>query len=329
MRRLRRVKILATLGPASSDQDTIAPPVRRRRDVFRINMSHATHDMMRERVATIRGLEKEFGRPIGILVDLQGPKLRRRRVRGRRRRCWRRARTSSSTPSTTPGDAQRVYLPHPEILRALRARPHASSSTTARSACSVVEATPERAVTRSSRSRGEHLQPQGRQPARHGDPGLGHDRRRIARISRRRSTRASTGSRCPSCSAPEDVAEVRKIARGRAAGDGQDREAAGDRAARRDHGGLRRADGGARRSRRRNAAREGAGPAEAHHPRRPPAWQAGGGGDADAGIDDHLAGADPRRGVRRRDRRVRGRGRRDAVGRKRRGPVSRSRRWRR
>ena len=74
--RRRRIKIIATLGPASADRETIAALFAAGADVFRINMSHASHDGMRERVAMIRSLEEETGRPIGVLVDLQGPKLR-------------------------------------------------------------------------------------------------------------------------------------------------------------------------------------------------------------------------------------------------------------
>ena len=76
MRRLRRIKILATLGPASSDSAMIRRLFEAGADVFRINMSHTSHDKMRELVATIRNVESSYGRPIGILVDLQGPKLR-------------------------------------------------------------------------------------------------------------------------------------------------------------------------------------------------------------------------------------------------------------
>ena len=75
-RRSRRVKILATLGPASQDPEIVEALYRAGADVFRINMSHASHDMMRERVKTLRELEEKVDRPIGILVDLQGPKLR-------------------------------------------------------------------------------------------------------------------------------------------------------------------------------------------------------------------------------------------------------------
>src|SRR5712671_3224330 len=76
MRRLRRTKIVATLGPASSDRSVIASLFEAGADVFRINMSHTTHERMRELVSAIRAVEAEHGRPIGILVDLQGPKLR-------------------------------------------------------------------------------------------------------------------------------------------------------------------------------------------------------------------------------------------------------------
>ena len=118
MRRLRRCKILATLGPASATAETIAALYRAGADMFRINMSHADHDGMRERIAMIRAVEEDVGRPIGILLDLQGPKLRvgtfadggALLVKGA-------AFTLDS--NNLPGDATRVYLPHPEILRAL------------------------------------------------------------------------------------------------------------------------------------------------------------------------------------------------------------------
>ena len=76
MRRQRRTKVVATLGPASSSRTVISRLFEAGADVFRINMSHTTHEKMRELVATIRAVEAECDRPIGILVDLQGPKLR-------------------------------------------------------------------------------------------------------------------------------------------------------------------------------------------------------------------------------------------------------------
>jgi pyruvate kinase len=76
MRRNRRVKIVATLGPASNNEETMRRLFEAGADVFRVNMSHATHDGLRDIHAIVRKLELEFARPIGILVDLQGPKLR-------------------------------------------------------------------------------------------------------------------------------------------------------------------------------------------------------------------------------------------------------------
>ena len=76
MRRQRRTKIVATLGPASSDPEMIAKLFETGADVFRINMSHTNPERMRALVSNIRAVEKRYDRPIGILVDLQGPKLR-------------------------------------------------------------------------------------------------------------------------------------------------------------------------------------------------------------------------------------------------------------
>jgi len=87
-------------------------------DVFRINMSHSTHDTMRERIRIIRALEREFDRPIGVLVDLQGPKLRIGAFRDGGANVSKGDRFVFDSDAT-PGDSQRVQLPHPEILRAL------------------------------------------------------------------------------------------------------------------------------------------------------------------------------------------------------------------
>jgi pyruvate kinase len=123
MRRLRRTKILATLGPSSSDRNVIADLFRAGADVFRINMSHTSHERMRELVGLIRAIEFEYGRPIGILVDLQGPKLRVGKfeagavtlVKGD---------TFVLDADQAPGDVTRVHLPHPEILAALEPGHH-------------------------------------------------------------------------------------------------------------------------------------------------------------------------------------------------------------
>jgi pyruvate kinase len=118
MRRLRRTKIVATLGPASSERSMIAALFRAGADVFRINMSHTSHDRMRELVLTIRSIEEEFGRPIGILVDLQGPKLRVGQFEGGPVVLPNGA-TFTFDTDKTPGNISRVYLPHPEIFESI------------------------------------------------------------------------------------------------------------------------------------------------------------------------------------------------------------------
>ncbi len=118
MRRLRRAKIVATLGPASSDRTMIARLFAAGADVFRINMSHTSHDRMRELVAAIRSVEAEYGRPIGILTDLQGPKLRLGTFAGGSAMLVK-DEIFQLDDDQAPGDAHRVYLPHPEILDAL------------------------------------------------------------------------------------------------------------------------------------------------------------------------------------------------------------------
>ncbi len=118
MRRHRNVKIVATLGPASSTYEMIRALFEAGADVFRLNMSHGVHDDIRKRHEIIRQVERDLGRPIGILADLQGPKLRvgvfekgeEELVEGAAFRM---------DLSTAPGDAKRVNLPHPEIFAAL------------------------------------------------------------------------------------------------------------------------------------------------------------------------------------------------------------------
>ncbi|MEJ7927808.1 pyruvate kinase [Sphingobium sp. AN641] len=116
--RSRKVRILATLGPASDTVEMIRKLYLAGADAFRINLSHGTHEDHAARVAAIRGLEKEFGRPMTILGDLQGPKLR----VGTFAQGLAVLETGASfmlDRDEAPGDATRVNLPHPEIYQAL------------------------------------------------------------------------------------------------------------------------------------------------------------------------------------------------------------------
>ncbi len=143
-RRSRRVKIIATLGPASADRETVLSLFEAGADVFRINMSHASHDAMRERVAMIRSLEEETGRPIGVLVDLQGPKLRLGMFAEGAAELHKGDAFTLDADSTL-GDASRVQLPHPEILSSL-APGHRVLVDDGKVLLRVVEAEPSRAV---------------------------------------------------------------------------------------------------------------------------------------------------------------------------------------
>lgn len=118
MTRSRNTKIVATLGPASSTRDMIRVLVDAGADVFRLNMSHGSHDEHRARHAAIREVEKETGRPIAILADLQGPKLR----------CGTFVAEAADIEEgdmfrfdldPKPGNNHRVCLPHKEIFEAL------------------------------------------------------------------------------------------------------------------------------------------------------------------------------------------------------------------
>jgi pyruvate kinase len=118
MRRLRRTKIVATLGPASSQRAMIAQLFEAGADVFRINMSHTSPERMREIVAAIREVESEYGRPIGILADLQGPKLRLGTFTDGAATLTK-GETFTLDSDAAPGDARRVQLPHADVLRAV------------------------------------------------------------------------------------------------------------------------------------------------------------------------------------------------------------------
>ena len=118
MRRSRNAKIVATLGPASSTEEMIRRLFLAGVDMFRMNFSHGSHEEHAERIAIVRKVGEEFQRPIAILGDLQGPKLRVGKF----------AEGSVTLEpgavfrldlDTSPGNAQRANMPHPEIFAAL------------------------------------------------------------------------------------------------------------------------------------------------------------------------------------------------------------------
>jgi pyruvate kinase len=118
MRRQRSTKIVATLGPASSSPEKIEALFRAGVDVFRLNFSHGSHEDHRTRVQVIRSLEQKIGRPISILLDLQGPKLRVGTFRDGKVLLAAGAEFRLDL-DPTPGDDKRAPLLHPEIFAAI------------------------------------------------------------------------------------------------------------------------------------------------------------------------------------------------------------------
>ena len=117
--RTRKVKILVTLGPASSDPKMIRKLMLAGADAFRINMSHGNQKQKAKLVEAIRGLEKEFGRPSTILFDLQGPKLRVGHFEGGRA-VLEKGKHFIFDCDDKPGDSKRVLLPHAELFETVK-----------------------------------------------------------------------------------------------------------------------------------------------------------------------------------------------------------------
>ncbi|MCF6326535.1 MAG: pyruvate kinase [Devosiaceae bacterium] len=119
MRRNRRVKILATLGPASDTREMISKLVIAGADIFRINMSHASHEVLKKTVDHIRAVEEELKHPLGILVDLQGPKIRVGKFANDKIEL-KNGDVFTMDTNEEPGDQKRVHLPHPELFQAVK-----------------------------------------------------------------------------------------------------------------------------------------------------------------------------------------------------------------
>ncbi len=216
MRRQRNVKIVATLGPASDSYEMIRALFEAGADVFRLNMSHGGHDDIGRRHAIIRQVETDTGRPIAILADLQGPKLRCGHVRGRRGGAGRRGQKfrfdlDDTAEATRPACSCRTRRSSTRWSRAPRCW-----STTARSGCRVddcgrdfADCTVTTGGTISNR-KGVNV-PDVVLP--------------LAALSRQgpqatwnsSASSASTGWRCRFVQRPPDVDEARALARGRAA----------------------------------------------------------------------------------------------------------------
>ena len=121
MRRFRYGKIVATLGPATSDEVAISALFEAGADVFRMNFSHGGHEDHATRIGIIRELESQFHRPIGIVADLQGPKLRVGEFADGAV-LLQPGNAFRLDLDSARGDSRRASLPHPEVFRALEPR---------------------------------------------------------------------------------------------------------------------------------------------------------------------------------------------------------------
>jgi pyruvate kinase len=119
MRRRRKTKILATLGPASSSPERIRALFEAGADVFRINMSHTSHTALAELRGHVRALEEEMGRPIGVLIDLQGPKIRLGTMPGGRRMLKEGDRVRLVRKVSADNDTD-IPIPHAEVFAAMK-----------------------------------------------------------------------------------------------------------------------------------------------------------------------------------------------------------------
>ena len=311
MRRNRRVKIVATLGPASSSPEVLERLFLAGVDVFRINMSHSSHEMARTLARTVRDVGAKHRHPIGILCDLQGPKFRLGEFHGESARRQGR-RDLPLRPDAVAGIVAARLSAASADLRSRRAGAHAADrrrqGAHARHRAQEPRAIAAEVVTggQLSSRKGVSL-PDTVLPI---SPLTDKDRADLDWAL----TIGADWIALSFVQRAEDVIEAKRIIDGRAAVLRQDREAFGDRRSRRHHRRRRRLHGGARRSRCRNAGRARARPAEADHAQGRARRQADRRRDADARKHDLVADADARRGLRRRHRRVRRRRRHHAFG---------------
>jgi pyruvate kinase len=118
MRRRRNAKIIATVGPASSSPEILKQLITVGVDTFRLNFSHGTHENHACVYRAIRHLERELRAPIGILQDLQGPKIRVGKIKNQKIAVERDEKLCFFLEAEG-ADVTRIPLPHPEVFAAV------------------------------------------------------------------------------------------------------------------------------------------------------------------------------------------------------------------
>ena len=120
MRRTRAAKIVSTLGPSSSSREKIKELFMAGADVFRLNFSHGTHEEHAHRYSAIREIERELERPIGVIMDLQGPKIRVEKFENGAIELENGSAFKLDSSPDKPGTKTRVAITNPEIYRAVK-----------------------------------------------------------------------------------------------------------------------------------------------------------------------------------------------------------------
>ena len=120
MKHYRKVKIVATLGPSSASFEKIQTFVQAGVNVFRLNMSHGTHEIHAQSIQWIRQAEENCGHPLGILVDLQGPKLRVGKFKSSEGVVLKEGQSFALDLDSALGDETRVQFPHGNLYSYLR-----------------------------------------------------------------------------------------------------------------------------------------------------------------------------------------------------------------
>ena len=317
MRRHRFAKIIATLGPATSAPETIRALFAAGVDVFRLNFSHGDHEGHRRCLKAIREAESATGRPIGALLDLQGPKLSsrtdRRREHGARRGPFSgvRPRPDPRRPGPDPASPSRGV--HGSEAGHQSARERRQGQARGRDLRGEL-------CGRARQDRRRDLRSQGRQHPRRGAPNLAADRQGPQGSRAGSGAWGGLGGRVVRAASTGRAPAARSDRWPGGAGD-EARETLRGRAARRHHRPVGRNHGCARRPRRGASARRRPQHLAPNRPRLPPGGEAGDRGDPDAGVDDRFAGADQSRSHGRRDRDLRRRRRGHALGGNRGGPL--------
>ena len=323
-----RTKVVATLGPASRAEEPIRGLVEAGVDVFRLNMAHGSIPEHQESLDRIRRVSEALARPIGVLADLAGPKIRLGELPGGAVECVEGTacpvRAAAPRPAA-PDEFTTTYAPlHRRTRRGrLRDARRRHDQPRRRGADADQAPLPRRAGGHGPQPAGG--EPAGREALRGGDErgrlaacrvgrgGRGRLREPVVRAERRRGQAAQGAAAHPRLGGP----------RGR-----QDREARGDRQPRLDRRRGRRRDGGPRRPGRGDRRGERADGAEADHPRLPAVPEAGDRGHADARQHAARPAAHAGRGHRRGQRDPRRRRRLHALRRDGDRRASAARRWR-